>query len=64
MASLDLSTFVWGPPMAEHGTVEYATAKGNDYREHEDTYALFLGLAKWGTISVIVVLVLMWFFLV
>lgn len=34
-----------------------------DYAEHERTYELFIGLAKWGSIAVIVVLVLMAFFL-
>jgi hypothetical protein len=50
--------------MADHGEVEYATATGNDYAEHEATYRLFLGLAKWGTISVIIIVVLMAYFLV
>lgn len=49
--------------MAEHGTIEYATAEGNDYPEHERTYALFTTLTKWGTIAVATVLVLMWIFL-
>jgi len=34
-----------------------------DYPEHNKTYALFLGMAKWGTISVIVILILMALFL-
>lgn len=34
-----------------------------DYAEHERTYRLFTGLTKWGTISVLVVLVLMAIFL-
>ena len=34
-----------------------------DYPEHNKTYAMFLGMAKWGTIAVIVLLVLMAFFL-
>lgn len=49
--------------MAEQSAVEIATADGNDYVEHERTYRLFLGLTKWGTISVVVVLVLMAIFL-
>jgi len=49
--------------MADHGKIEYATATGNDYREHEATYALFLALTKWGTIVTIAILVLMAFFL-
>ena len=31
--------------MADHGEVQYSTAEGNDYREHEGTYSRFLGLA-------------------
>ena len=50
--------------MADHGEVEYATATGNDYAEHEKTYQLFLGLAKYGTASIIVLLILMAYFLV
>lgn len=34
-----------------------------DYKEHEKTYALFLGMTKYGTIAVVVVLILMAFFL-
>jgi hypothetical protein len=49
--------------MAEHGTVEYATANGNDYAEHERTYRMFIHLAKWGTASVVVLLILMAVFL-
>jgi hypothetical protein len=30
--------------MADHGEVEYATALGNDYAEHEATYQRFLHL--------------------
>jgi len=33
--------------MADQGEVEYATAEGNDYAEHEGTYQLFLTLTKW-----------------
>ncbi len=49
--------------MADHATTEYATAEGNDYAEHDRTYALFTGLTKWGSITVAIVLVLMWIFL-
>lgn len=41
--------------MAEHSTMDYA--------EHEKTYKLFLAMTKWGTVSVIVLLVLMAIFL-
>jgi hypothetical protein len=30
--------------MADHAEVEYATAPGNDYAEHEETYRRFLHL--------------------
>jgi hypothetical protein len=30
--------------MADHGEVEYATAPGNDYAEHEGTYRRFIHL--------------------
>ncbi len=30
--------------MADHGEVEYATARGNDYPEHEATYERFTHL--------------------
>jgi hypothetical protein len=35
----------------------------SDWAEHERTYAMFLGLTKWGTISVVVLLSLMATFL-
>ena len=31
--------------MADHGEVQYTTADGNDYREHEGTYTRFLDMA-------------------
>ena len=39
--------------MADHGEVEYATATGNDYAEHEQMYRSFVALVKW-SIGVIV----------
>ena len=50
--------------MAEHSEVAYTTADGNDYKEHEQTYLLFLALVKWGIIFVVAILVLMAYFLV
>lgn len=35
-----------------------------DLAEHERTYAMFLGLTKWSTISIVVLLALMAIFLV
>jgi hypothetical protein len=42
--------------MAEHKEVEYATAAGNDYAEHEQTYRLFLQLVKWHLIVIPLIL--------
>jgi hypothetical protein len=50
--------------MAEHREVEYATATGNDYAEHEGTYRLFVRLVKWHIIVIAAILVLMAIFLV
>ena len=50
--------------MADHGEVEYATATGNDYAEHEATYLFFLQLTKWGIVTVVIILILMAYFLV
>ena len=50
--------------MADHGTPEYATATGNDYTQHEDTYRAFVRLTKTVVIATAVVLVLMAYFLV
>jgi hypothetical protein len=49
--------------MADHTEVAYSTADGNDYKEHEQTYLLFLGIVKWGIIFVVAILVLMAYFL-
>ena len=38
-----------GFAMADHGEVEYATATGNDYAEHEATYEGFVHLAYVGS---------------
>jgi uncharacterized membrane protein len=42
--------------MAEHGTVEYATATGNDYPSHEGTYERFVHLTFASIIYVITIL--------
>ena len=49
--------------MAEHGAVEIGTATGVDYKAHLGTYHLFVGITKWTTIAIVVVLVLMALFL-
>jgi hypothetical protein len=38
--------------MADHGQVEYATAKGNDLAAHEATYENFIQLAYIGSVHV------------
>jgi Bacterial aa3 type cytochrome c oxidase subunit IV len=50
--------------MADHGEVEYATADGNDYIEHESTYRMFIALTKWVIIFLVILLLLMAYFLV
>jgi len=42
--------------MAEHGTVEYATATGNDYPVHEGTYERFVHFTFVGIIFVVDIL--------
>ena len=39
--------------MADHGTVEYATATGNDYPAHEGSYERFVLFAFVGIVHVI-----------
>jgi hypothetical protein len=50
--------------MADHGEVEYATADGNDYAEHESTYEMFITLTKWMVGFLVILLLLMAYFLV
>jgi len=50
--------------MADHGEVEYATADGNDYVEHEATYQMFLTLTKWILGFLVILLLGMAYFLV
>ena len=49
--------------MADHSEVAYSTADGNDYVAHEATYVGFLKLVKYGTATVVVILILMAIFL-
>ena len=49
--------------MADHGEVQYATAEGNDYAEHEKTYRLFITLTKWVCGAIIILLIGMAYFL-
>jgi hypothetical protein len=50
--------------MAEHGELEYASATGNDYPAHEQTYRNFVNLVKGVLAVVVVILILMAYFLV
>ena len=50
--------------MADHAEVEYATATGNDYAEHENTYRMFLTMTKVGITFVVILLIGMAYFLV
>jgi len=49
--------------MAGHGEVSYTTADGNDYAAHEATYKGFIRLATWGTVAVVLIVILMAIFL-
>lgn len=49
--------------MADHGAPKYSTAAGNDYEQHEQTYAGFVTLFKWVTIALASTLALMFIFL-
>lgn len=40
-----------------HGEVEYATATGNDYPEHEATYEAFIHLTFIGILNVVSILI-------
>jgi len=42
--------------MADHGTVEYATATENDYPAHEGTYERFVHFAFAGILYVVTIL--------
>jgi hypothetical protein len=43
--------------MADHGEVQYATATGNDYPAHEQTYRNFVTLVK-VLLSVVVIIII------
>ncbi len=49
--------------MAEHGEIEYATATGNDYAAHEQTYKNFITLVKVVMAIVVSIVILMAIFL-
>jgi hypothetical protein len=49
--------------MADHGEVEYATATGNDYPAHEQTYHNFITLVKVIMAVVVIIVIGMAYFL-
>jgi hypothetical protein len=49
--------------MADHGEIEYATATGNDYPAHEQTYRNFITLVKVMMAVVAAIVILMAIFL-
>jgi aa3 type cytochrome c oxidase subunit IV len=50
--------------MADHGgAVEIGNTTGDDYAAHLNTYESFVGLAKYGTVALVILLILMAFFL-
>ena len=49
--------------MADHGELEYATATGNDYPAHEQTYRAFLTLVRGVLAAVVVIVILLAVFL-
>ena len=50
--------------MADHGEMQYASATGNDYPAHEQTYRTFIHLVKGVLAAVVIIVVLMAIFLV
>ena len=42
--------------MADHGTVEYATATGNDYEAHESSYENFVHFTLVGILHICTIL--------
>jgi Bacterial aa3 type cytochrome c oxidase subunit IV len=48
--------------MADHHTAD--SASDMDYAQHDATYKMFVGMTKWGTIGIAVLLILMAIFLV
>ena len=42
--------------MADHGNVDYATATGNDYPAHEQTYESFVHFAYVGILHIVCIL--------
>jgi Bacterial aa3 type cytochrome c oxidase subunit IV len=56
-----LSTNIRGIAMAHS---DHSAGSAMDYAEHERTYAMFLGLVKWGSVFVVALLIGMAIFLI
>lgn len=50
--------------MDDHGQVEYATAMGNDYVGHEQSYRAFVTLTRNAVVAIAGIVILMAIFLV
>jgi hypothetical protein len=50
--------------MDDHDQLEYATASGNDYLGHEQTYRMFVTLTTSAVAVIAVILILMAIFLI
>ncbi len=53
----------WRDAMDDHGQLEYATARGNDYVGHEQMYRTFVTLTRSAVAVIAVILILMAIFL-
>jgi hypothetical protein len=49
--------------MDDHGQLEYAAARGNDYPAHEQMYRTFVTLTRTFVAVIVVILILMAIFL-
>ncbi len=49
--------------MADHGEIQYATATGNDYPAHEQTYRSFVTLVRAVLATIVVILILLAYFI-
>jgi hypothetical protein len=49
--------------MADHGELDYATATGNDYPAHEQTYRSFVTLVKVCIAVIAIIVILLAYFL-
>ena len=49
--------------MTDHAALDYATATGNDYAAHEQTYRFFVKMVKVCIAAVSIIVVLMAYFL-